>query len=100
MTLVPMMRFNSRSDPPQFDFSEDSAKMLESAISSNLEMTAEERIEASPHTVTGLTNGNPYYFMVTAHNAGGSMPASSEALATPANNLWGSAIWDTATWAP
>ncbi len=33
-------------DPSNFQLSEDSAKLLESAIASNLEMTPEERIEA------------------------------------------------------
>ena len=37
----------------------------------------------SPATVTGLTNGTTYYFMVTAVNAGGSTNATSEITATP-----------------
>ena len=34
-------------------------------------------------TVTGLTNGTPYYFAVRAVNAGGTSPYSPEATATP-----------------
>ncbi len=37
----------------------------------------------SPTTVTGLTNGTPYYFMVYAVNASGSLPATSEGTLTP-----------------
>ena len=37
----------------------------------------------SPNIVTGLTNGTPYYFVVTAVNAAGEGPESSEVSATP-----------------
>jgi hypothetical protein len=38
----------------------------------------------SPREVTGLTNGTPYYFVVTAVNSGGESVVSSEKSATPA----------------
>ena len=38
---------------------------------------------ASPYTDTGLTNGTPYYYVVTAFNAGGESAPSAEATATP-----------------
>ena len=38
----------------------------------------------NPQTVTALTNGTPYYFVVTAVNAGGESAVSSEKTATPA----------------
>lgn len=39
---------------------------------------------ANPQMVTGLTNGIPYYFVVTAGNTGGESSVSSEKTATPA----------------
>jgi Putative Ig domain/Fibronectin type III domain len=39
---------------------------------------------ATSCTVSGLTNGTPYYFVVVASNAGGSSPDSAEMTATPA----------------
>lgn len=39
---------------------------------------------SSGATVSGLTDGTPYYFAVVAVDAGGAGPASSEATATPA----------------
>jgi fibronectin type 3 domain-containing protein len=37
----------------------------------------------SPQDVTGLTNDTPYYFRVTASNAGGEGPASAQVTETP-----------------
>ncbi|MGZ8450364.1 MAG: fibronectin type III domain-containing protein, partial [Candidatus Deferrimicrobiaceae bacterium] len=37
----------------------------------------------SPYDVTGLTNGTPYFFIVTAQGAGGESAASGERTATP-----------------
>ena len=37
----------------------------------------------SPYAVTGLTNGTPYFFIVTAQGAGGESAASNERSATP-----------------
>jgi hypothetical protein len=39
------------------------------------------------HTVTGLTNGTPYYFVVTAFNDAGEGPNSNEATATPQSGI-------------
>lgn len=41
-------------------------------------------VTSAPQTVSGLTNGTPYYFVVTAVNAGGESGVSSEKTATPA----------------
>jgi hypothetical protein len=38
---------------------------------------------SAPKTVTGLTNGTPYYFAVSAVNAGGESALSVERSATP-----------------
>lgn len=38
---------------------------------------------SSPHSLAGLTNGSPYYFIVSAENTMGEGAASAEASATP-----------------
>ncbi|MDP2793931.1 MAG: kelch repeat-containing protein [Sulfurisoma sp.] len=42
----------------------------------------------SPYVHTGLTNGTPYYFVVTAVNASGESIESSQVSATPAEPTW------------
>ena len=46
-------------------------------------VTAVENLTATSHTVSGLTNGRTYYFVVKASNAGGESAVSSEVSATP-----------------
>jgi alpha-mannosidase len=43
-------------------------------------------ISGSPYTVTGLTNGTTYYFVVVANNAYGDSPNSNELNAVPSTN--------------
>jgi hypothetical protein len=38
---------------------------------------------SNPYTLTGLTNGTPYYFVVTAVGTGGESPPSSQVSAVP-----------------
>ena len=38
---------------------------------------------SSPHSLTGLTNGTPYYFVVSAENTNGEGAASAQVSATP-----------------
>ena len=45
---------------------------------------AAERRPATSYTNTGLTNGTPYYYVVTALNASGESPVSLQVSATPA----------------
>lgn len=46
---------------------------------------------ANPYVHTGLTNGTPYYFVVTAVNSSGESAESTEASATPQNlGTWNS----------
>ncbi|PJB31402.1 MAG: hypothetical protein CO109_10135, partial [Deltaproteobacteria bacterium CG_4_9_14_3_um_filter_65_9] len=40
-------------------------------------------VTSSPYDVTGLTNGTPYFFIVTAQGTGGESAASNERSATP-----------------
>ena len=44
---------------------------------------AVQNLTGTSHTVTGLPNGTPVFFRVTASNAGGESPASGEVSATP-----------------
>ena len=41
---------------------------------------------ASPYTDTGLTNGTPYYYVVSALNAGGESANSAQVTATPSSS--------------
>lgn len=47
--------------------------------------TTVSNITSSPHTITGLTNGTPYYFVVVANNASGDSGNSVQASAVPLN---------------
>ena len=47
------------------------------------EVTRVRNLTGAEHTVTGLSNGRPHYFVVTANNAIGQSAASSQASATP-----------------
>ncbi len=52
--------------------------------SSNDYLIFKKEATAASVTVTGLTNGTTYYFMVTAENANGSQDADAEFVSTPA----------------
>ena len=55
------------------------------AVTSGVTKQTGTRISSvsSPHTVSALTNGTSYYYVVTAQNAQGEGPESSEVSATP-----------------
>ncbi|HEY0828407.1 MAG TPA: discoidin domain-containing protein, partial [Bacilli bacterium] len=42
-------------------------------------------ITGSPYTITGLTNGTPYYFVIVANNTSGDSPNSTQISAIPLN---------------
>ncbi len=50
---------------------------------------------SSAYTVSGLTNGTKYYFVVAAENAEGGIKLSAEVSATPSENPAGETITDT-----
>ena len=51
--------------------------------SSNENVTVLANYSGTSYTNTGLANGTTYYYYVTATNAGGISPRSTEAYATP-----------------
>ena len=56
-------------------------------------------VTSSPYDVTGLTNGTPYFFIVTAQGTGGESAASNERSATPTAPLGAFSQADlTGTW--
>ncbi len=57
-------------------------------------MAIESGVIGTSATLSGLSNGSSYYFLVVAMNAGGSAPASNEASATPSAPAKGGGAMD------
>jgi fibronectin type 3 domain-containing protein len=70
--------------------------VLRSTTSGSGYATVASALGNTTYTDPGLTNGNTYYYVVSATNAGGTSPNSAEVSAIPAQNL---AQW-TATYFP
>lgn len=58
------------------------------SLSPDSGFSAVTTISGTSHTITGLTNGAPFFFKVTASNAFGEGNASEVVSATPNPNIW------------